>query len=110
VEEWKNVNRQGTKITKHITLSSLLYADDQMFLIERGDVLQGTVHSLLEIGSEYDTKISVGKMKSVPITVAALYEARTVFARSNVGIVGSNHTQGMDVCMCVYSVFVLSCV
>jgi hypothetical protein len=25
------------------------------------------------------------------------------------GIVGSNPTQGMDVCVCVYSVFALSC-
>jgi hypothetical protein len=41
--------------------------------------------------------------------VAALSKARTVFARSNAGIVGSNPTQGMDVCVCVYSVFVLSC-
>jgi hypothetical protein len=32
----------------------------------------------------------------------------TVFARSNVGIVDSNPTQGIDVCIaCVYSVFVL---
>jgi hypothetical protein len=30
-----------------------------------------------------------------------------LFARSNVRIVGSNTTQGIDVCMCVYSVFVL---
>jgi hypothetical protein len=45
-----------------------------------------------------------------PITVAALSKASTVFARSNAGIVGSNATQGMDVCVCVYSVFVLSCV
>jgi hypothetical protein len=42
------------------------------------------------------------------ITVAARSKARTVFARSNAGIVGSNRNQGMDVC--VYSVFVLSCV
>jgi hypothetical protein len=41
-----------------------------------------------------------------PITVAARPKARTVFARSNAGIVGSNPTQGMDVCMCVYSVCV----
>jgi hypothetical protein len=33
-----------------------------------------------------------------------------VFARSNIAIVGSNPTQGMDVCVYVYSVFVLSCV
>jgi hypothetical protein len=26
------------------------------------------------------------------------YEARTVFGRSNTGIVGSNPTRGMDVC------------
>jgi hypothetical protein len=32
-----------------------------------------------------------------------------VFARSNVGIVGSNPTRGMDFC-CVYFVFVLFCV
>jgi hypothetical protein len=39
------------------------------------------------------------------ITVAARSKARTVFARSNTGIVGSNPTRRMDVC--VYSVFVL---
>jgi hypothetical protein len=33
------------------------------------------------------------------------HKALTVFARWNAGIVGSNPTRGMDVC--VYSVFVL---
>jgi hypothetical protein len=37
-------------------------------------------------------------------------KAWTVFARSNAGIVGSNPTQRMDICVYVYSVFVLSCV
>jgi hypothetical protein len=49
----------------------------------------------------------------VPVTVAEQSEAWTVFARSDAGIVGSNHTQGTDVwcvCVCVYPVFVLSCV
>jgi hypothetical protein len=32
-----------------------------------------------------------------PTTVAARSKARTVLARSNTGIVGSNPTQGMDV-------------
>jgi hypothetical protein len=41
--------------------------------------------------------------------VAARSKVRTVFARSNAGVVGSNPTQGMDVCVCVYSAFVLSC-
>jgi hypothetical protein len=33
-----------------------------------------------------------------------------IFSSSNSGIVGLNPTQGMGVCMWVYSVFVLSCV
>jgi hypothetical protein len=37
--------------------------------------------------------------------VATWCKARNIFARSNSGIVGSNPSQGMDVC--VYSVFVL---
>jgi hypothetical protein len=34
-----------------------------------------------------------------PTTVAALSKARTVFACSNTGIVGSNPTQSMGVCI-----------
>jgi hypothetical protein len=41
----------------------------------------------------------------MPITVGAPSNAWNVFASSNTGIVGSNPTQGKDVC--VYSVFVL---
>jgi hypothetical protein len=37
--------------------------------------------------------------------MATQSKAWTVFPRSNAGILGSNPTQGMDVC--VYSVFVL---
>jgi hypothetical protein len=45
-----------------------------------------------------------------PITMAARSKAWTELARSNTWIVGSNPTQGMDVCVCVcvYSVFMLS--
>jgi hypothetical protein len=42
--------------------------------------------------------------------VAAQSKAWTVFSPSNAGILGSNPTQDMDVCVCVYSVFMLSCV
>jgi hypothetical protein len=42
----------------------------------------------------------------MPITAAARSKAWTVFARSNAGILGSNPTRGMDVCL-FYSVFVL---
>jgi hypothetical protein len=47
-------------------------------------------------------------MRYQPITLAARSKAWTVFARSNAGIVDSNPTQGMVVCVCIYSVFVLS--
>jgi hypothetical protein len=46
----------------------------------------------------------------LPITVAARYKAWTVFARSDAGIVGLNPNQDMDICVCVYSMFVLCCV
>jgi hypothetical protein len=52
--------------------------------------------------------ISVQETPS-PITVAARSKAWTLFARSNPGIMGSNPTQGMDVCV-RFSVFVLFCV
>jgi hypothetical protein len=41
---------------------------------------------------------------TVPVTVAARSKAGNVFARSNAGIVGSNPTQGMDVCLCLFCV------
>jgi hypothetical protein len=45
-----------------------------------------------------------------PITVAVQSKAWTVVARSNAGIVGSNRTQGMDVCMCLFCVCIVLCV
>jgi hypothetical protein len=42
--------------------------------------------------------------------MAARYKAWTVFAGSNTASVGSNPIQGMNVCVCVYSLFLLLCV
>jgi hypothetical protein len=42
-----------------------------------------------------------------PITVAARSKAWTVVALSNAGIVGSNPTQGMDVCLRLFYVCVV---
>jgi hypothetical protein len=39
-----------------------------------------------------------------PVTVPARSKAWTVFSRSNAGIVSSNPTQGMDVCLCLFCV------
>jgi hypothetical protein len=46
----------------------------------------------------------------MPIMMATGSKAWTVFAPSNTGPVGSKPIQGMDNCVYVYSVFVLSCV
>jgi hypothetical protein len=43
-------------------------------------------------------------------TVRARAGASTIFARSNVTVVSSNPTRGMDVCVCIYSVCVVRCV
>jgi hypothetical protein len=45
-----------------------------------------------------------------PIVVAARCKAWTVFARSDAGIVDSNPTQGMDVCVRLFCVCVVLCV
>jgi hypothetical protein len=46
----------------------------------------------------------------LPITVVARSKASTVFAHTNAVIVGSNPTQGMDVCMRLFCVCVVLCV
>jgi hypothetical protein len=46
-------------------------------------------------------------MDQQPITVAARFKALTVFARWNTRIVGSNPTQGMDVCVLLFCVGVV---
>jgi hypothetical protein len=43
----------------------------------------------------------------MPIMVAAPSKARTVFVRSNAGIVVSNPTHGMDVCVRLFCVYVV---
>jgi hypothetical protein len=45
-----------------------------------------------------------------PITLAPRSKIWTLFARSNAGIVGSNPTQGMDVCVRLFSICVVLCV
>jgi hypothetical protein len=60
---------------------------------------------ILKRALEEETDSSVSLF--LPITVAAWSNAWTVFACLDAGIVGSNPTEGMDVCVCVYSVCVV---
>jgi hypothetical protein len=45
----------------------------------------------------------------LPVTVASRSEAWNVFARMNTGIVGSNPTRGMDVCLRLFCLCVVLC-
>jgi hypothetical protein len=49
-------------------------------------------------------------MDGLLITVAARSETCTVFARSNSGIMGSNPTQGVDVYVRLFCVYVIRCI
>jgi hypothetical protein len=49
-------------------------------------------------------------IRSRPITVAARSKAWTVFVRSNTGVIGSNPTRGMHVCVRLFYVCDLVCV
>jgi hypothetical protein len=46
----------------------------------------------------------LGVLLIVPVTVVERCKSSIVFARSNTGIVGSNPTQGMDVCVRLFCV------
>jgi hypothetical protein len=84
--------------TKHLQNRSL-----ELYLVDR---LFAYIFRIKFNAEFYNTYIQ----SEVLITVAAQSEAWTVFACSNAGIIGSNPTQGMDDCVFVYSVFMLSCV
>jgi hypothetical protein len=54
--------------------------------------------------------INMSTMKSYADHVAARSKARTVFARSNTGLVGSNPTQSTNVCVRLFCVCDVLCV
>jgi hypothetical protein len=71
-------------------------------IVIAGYSVRGKVRLMFLYAYCYKRKISLfneGKKKNEPITVVALSKAWTIFPRSNTGIVGSNPTQGMDVCV-----------
>jgi hypothetical protein len=50
------------------------------------------------VSTPFATGVPILKFVERPDPMAERSEARTVFGRSNTGIVGSNPTRGMDVC------------
>jgi hypothetical protein len=102
----ENVSVNGKNICAlHRSISAscalMLACSHATLTIRKFDVLYGAGLSFLSIIFRWLAR------SGWPITVAARSMAWTVFARSNTGIVGSNPTQGIDVCVCVYSVCVV---
>jgi hypothetical protein len=61
-------------------------------------------------GRDWPIRIFTDYRPAAPITVITRSKAWTDFARSNAEIVGSNPTQGMDVCVRLFCVCVVLCV
>jgi hypothetical protein len=71
-----------------------------------GVISQHTITSFLNtpIRKSGLSRNYVGLLIITPVTVAARSKTWTVFARSNTGIVGSNPTRGMNICVCLFCV------
>jgi hypothetical protein len=55
----------------------------------------------------YSLSLLCTKYRTSPVTVDARSKAWTVFACSNIGVLGSNATRGMDVCVPLFCVCVV---
>jgi hypothetical protein len=84
---------------------SLLFTLIQSFNAVLSELLTVSL-SKLQINVSY---ISASRVVSLPITVASWFKTSTVFARSNIGIVDSNPTLGMDVCVRLFCVCAVLC-
>jgi hypothetical protein len=63
--------------------------------------------SLLSLRRFHGNHVQKYQLPRTTITMAVRSKAWTVFARSNTGVVDSNHTRGMNVCLHLFCVFVV---
>jgi hypothetical protein len=76
--------------------------------LNSGNYLHNILSRIL-LSKSASIRIYESRTISLPIIVAARSKARTVFARPNTGIVGSNPTHGMDVRVRLCCVSVVKC-
>jgi hypothetical protein len=100
--EMSTRNLPGVKVGRLVTLTTL---PPSVSRLSRENVGASTSHNPMGL-HDLLTRIAL----PLPITVTARSKARIVFARSNTGIVGSNPTQNMDVCVRLFCVCVVLCV
>jgi hypothetical protein len=87
------------KVIHKVNLSLCLTFTPWKYIGRVGDIIMGTLN--FWIRWKYVTIFTIPADK-----LAAWYKAWNVFARSNAGIVGLNPTQGMDVYLCLFCVYV----
>jgi hypothetical protein len=80
-----------------------------LFAIPRTSSQQNLILRFSSRNSQYSLYFCIYVLKW-PITVAALFKARTVFAPSDTGILGWNSTQRMGVCVRLFYVCAVLCV
>lgn len=90
--QWFGANRLGGKYKEIAYFSNIFHTVTMVELIRSFSYLY-----LSELSET--TENAIGWKVSWPIMVAARFKARTISARSHTGVVGSNPTLGMDVCL-----------
>jgi hypothetical protein len=68
IKDWKSLKPPGIKIDAHSTLSTVMFADDQLLIDESERGLQRAVFQLQNILKNYNMEISEEKTKSVAAT------------------------------------------
>jgi hypothetical protein len=91
------------------TYESLPYSSPWEPQISRGNICSGDGRSYYKDTFVMPPFICL-RVLEWAITVAARTKAWIVFARSNTGIVGSNPSRGVDVCVRFYCVCIVLCV
>jgi hypothetical protein len=66
---------------------------------------RGKGYIFTDLQKFFTISINRHPLYNLPITVVERSKAWNIFAGSNTGIMGSNPTQGMDVCLCLFCVF-----
>jgi hypothetical protein len=77
---------------------TLCVASQRVFIVVSVYFVIDSVRKLLDT-PPYIRGVKIFQYQRIrPVPMAEQSEARTVFGRSNTGIVGSNRTRGIDVC------------
>ena len=78
IAEWKEEEAKGIKISRNKNIKTLLFADDQVTVVDSEDVLQISIQNLQTFTSEYGLKISTSKTKTMTFIAIDPVRSKTV--------------------------------